>query len=419
MNRTRRKSTSPLKILLIILLLVGFSVGAFIFFNQEQASEETSGKANQSEENTSNGETDQNEDDEVAQNPYQTLTLAAVGDIMAHDDQLLSALDEAQGLYNFDPVFEEVQSHLSDADVTVGNFETTTAGTDQYPFAGYPLFNSPDELVDSLKTAGFDVLTTINNHTLDTGLNGMLRTLDVIQDRGISTVGTYKEEPDTRVLMKEVNGIKLAFIAYTESLNGLENRLSPTELETLVNKVDKEKMSEDIAYAKEQEADFIIAMMHWGPEYQREASSSQRELAQWLADQGTNIILGSHPHVIQESEWIKGAGQEHDTFVMYSMGNFISNQRKETLDNEHTEDGIIVELELQKDTKSGESTINAINYTPTWVYRYSDSGVAPFEYRILPAETYRENPLITDEFLPRLERSYYDTMKQLDQRVTH
>ncbi|RJE88441.1 CapA family protein [Paenibacillus sp. 1011MAR3C5] len=342
---------------------------------------------------------------------YESIHLAAVGDIMFHNAQLESAR-VATGGYDFKPVFEQVKPIIEAADIAIANFETTTAGTDPYKHQGYPRFNSPDEAVDALKEAGFDILTTANNHSLDTGKQGVTRTLDTIQSRGLATVGTYATRPDTRVLLKEVKGIKLAFLSYTESLNGLESLMTPEELDAMVNKVDEAKIQEDVAYAKAQGADLILASLHWGNEYEREPSTGQVNLAQRLSSFGVDIILGSHPHVIQKSEWQQSG--DRNTFVVYSMGNFISNQRQETLDNVFTEDGVIVQFEIRKDKQTGATEIHKVDYVPTWVYRDMEPGQQTFAYRILPAEDYSNSLELSDAFKARIERSYQDTMSQMD-----
>ncbi|MDQ0063357.1 CapA family protein [Paenibacillus harenae] len=345
---------------------------------------------------------------------YVTIQLAAVGDIMFHNSQLESARNDS-GSYDFKPVFEEVKPIIGGADVAIANFETTTAGKDKYAYSGYPRFNSPDEAVDALQAAGFDVLTTANNHSLDTGKSGIIRTLDTIRNRGIDTVGTYANQTESRVLMKEVKGIRLAFLSYTEHVNGLESMLTADELDAMINVADEQKMKEDIAYAKAQGADLVVASVHWGNEYEREPSSSQEGLARMLADSGVDIILGSHPHVIQRSEWLDANGEAKDkTFVIYSMGNFISNQRAETLDNAYTEDGVIVRFEIRKDMATNETTISKVDYVPTWVYRDKEPGGQAYTYRVLPAEGYKDNKSVSDAFKARMERSYKDTMSQMD-----
>ncbi|MFD0675168.1 CapA family protein [Cohnella sp. GCM10027633] len=342
----------------------------------------------------------------------ETITLSAVGDIMFHQTQLDSGYNEASGTYDFKPFFEEVKPIIESADLAVANFETTTGGTDEYAHMGYPRFNSPDESIDALRYAGFDVLSTANNHSLDTGRNGVVRTLEQIHRRELDTVGTYAGKPESRVLLKTVKGMKLAFLSYTESMNGLESSLAPAERDTMINVIDKEKIKQDIADAKALNADFVIAFMHWGVEYAREPSAAQRELATWMAEAGVDIILGSHPHVIQPLETIE-AGDGRRTYVAYSMGNFISNQRTETLDNPYTEDGVIIRFVLRKDRKTGHAAIEKVEYVPTWVNRRQVTGHDGYEFTVVPARMNAGSDTRTDEEKSRMRRSYTDTTAQM------
>ncbi|MCC3373658.1 CapA family protein [Cohnella sp. REN36] len=347
-----------------------------------------------------------------ASEDYTEITLAAAGDIMFHDTELKSGYDKTTKRYDFRSFFADVKPILSAADLAIANFETTTGGLEAMPYMGYPRFNSPDETIDAVRDAGFDVLTTANNHALDTGSQGIVRTLEQIHKRGIDTVGTYAKRPDTRVLMKDVQGIKLAFLSYTESTNGLENTLTPEELDTMINVVDERKIKEDIAYAKAQKADLIIAVMHWGNEYEREPAARQQNLAKQLVGEGVDLILGSHPHVIQKSERSSAGG--HEGFVIYSMGNFISNQRLETLDNAYTEDGIILNFRIRKNKASNETTIRKVDYVPTWVYRDKEQGQSTYAYKILPITDFLENDELSAAYKQRMQRSYQDTMAQMD-----
>jgi len=224
MRLTRRKPKSKIPIIILcilIIVLIIFCIGYFLL--KEPLSDkniELYRSETEQDDLTDQGEDtkddiDQNEKD----NPYINIQLATAGDIMFHDDQLASAYDEQTKTYDFTPFFQDVKNILSTADLTIANFETTTAGPDK-AYTGYPQFNSPDEVVDAIKDAGVDVLTTVNNHSLDTGSDGLKRTVKTIQERGIDTVGTYAKKPSSRVLIKEIEGIKFAIIAYTESTNG-------------------------------------------------------------------------------------------------------------------------------------------------------------------------------------------------------
>lgn len=357
------------------------------------------------EKNSRDVEQEEVEDKEI------TINLSAVGDIMFHDAQLESAYDEENDTYHFIPVFEEVKPILSNADITIGNLETTLAGPER-GFSGYPLFNSPDETIDAIKNAGFDILTTANNHSLDTGIDGLQRTIKVLREKGIDFVGTADNEDQSRVLIKDVDGIKLAFLAYTESTNGLGDQYSNDQLHRMLNVMEKENIMQDIEEAKSLDADLIITYMHWGTEYMEEPNEKQIEYAHMLAEAGVDIILGSHPHVIQPSEVIET--DDHETFVVYSMGNFISNQRQETVGNNRTEDGIIINFDITKNKQTNETFIENVEYVPTWVYKHNENGQSKYTYRILPIEQSLSNAEISDAFKSRMENSLKTTNAKMD-----
>ncbi len=340
------------------------------------------------------------------------LLLAAIGDLMFHDDQLISAYDEEKDRYDFKPMFSDVKPILSDADVTLANFETTLGG-EAIGFKGYPQFNSPDEVVDAIKDAGVDIVTTANNHILDTKKEGLFRTLEVLEEKGVKSVGTYINSDRSRILIHEEKDIKIAILAYTSVMNSSGREYPEDELHTMVNFLTEENINRDIKEAKEKKADLIIALVHWGVEYEREPSEEQIKYANLLAEKGVDLILGSHPHVIQPTDTIKT--NEKDVFVIYSMGNFISNQRVETLgkDFAHTEDGIILLFDIEKDLTTKEAKVKAVDYIPTWVYKEENPETKKPEYRVLPIEPFLTSDEIKDSFKKRMENSYEATMSQI------
>lgn len=340
------------------------------------------------------------------------LLLAAIGDLMFHDDQLISAYDEEKDRYDFKPMFSDVKPILSDADVTLANFETTLGG-EAIGFKGYPQFNSPDEVVDAIKDAGVDIVTTANNHILDTKKEGLFRTLEVLEEKGVKSVGTYINSDSSRILIHEEKDIKIAILAYTSVMNSSGREYPEDELHTMVNFLTEENINRDIKEAKEKKADLIIALVHWGVEYEREPSEEQIKYANLLAEKGVDLILGSHPHVIQPTDTIKT--NEKDVFVIYSMGNFISNQRVETLgkDFAHTEDGIILLFDIEKDLTTKEAKVKAVDYIPTWVYKEENPETKKPEYRVLPIEPFLTSDEIKDSFKKRMENSYEATMSQI------
>ncbi len=347
-----------------------------------------------------------------------TVNLKATGDIMFHPSQLDGAYDPATKTYDFRNSFKAVKELFLNADIAIGNFEGTTAGNSVYAYQGYPLFNAPDEVLDAIKEAGFDVLSTVNNHCLDTRKAGVIRTIEQIKARGMDTVGTYVSKPETRVLMKDVKGIKIAFLAYTEMVNGLESTMNPEDLDSMINIINEEKIFEDIAYAKRKNADIIIASMHWGDEYARVQAGRQEVLADKLLSSGVDIILGSHPHVIQPAQRLEYDGKTK--YVIYSMGNFISNQRIETLVpygigeeiSKYTEDGVIVDINIEKNGETGEVTIKDVGYIPLWVYKGTTSD-GNTEHVVYPIMEYIESSDINDKAKARMQRSLNDTAMQM------
>lgn len=418
-NRMRRRRNNLLILgTIFIFLLIG--IGLFIVINHQKGERDLPNNHPTAEENEIQQENDEldstqpslsNEEDEEDQEIQ--VKVMAIGDLMFHQEQLNSAYDEETDTYDFKAMFEDVRPILTQADMTLANFETTVSG--QEPYAGYPRFNSPDAVVDAIQYAGVDVLTTANNHMLDTGKDGLKRTVKVLRESGFDTVGAYETAEESRVLFREVEGIKFAMIAYTESTNGLGKQYPKDELDSMLNLMEKDRILEDIVEAKDQDADFIIALMHWGVEYAEEPNEKQREFAEMMAEAGVDLILGSHPHVIQPSEIIEMTDRE--TFVIYSLGNFISNQRRETLGEgfEPTEDGLIIEFTIGKELQTEKTRILNVHYIPTWVYRDKEENETKYTYRVLPIE----NTLLTEEisevYKERMEHSYEATVSKMIQ----
>lgn len=321
------------------------------------------------------------------------IWLAATGDIMFHSPQVKAAYSSAADTYDFKKSFANVAPYLKAADYTLGNFETTTAGREK-GFSGYPAFNAPDETLDAIKWAGYDFLTTANNHCLDRGIFGVERTIEQMRLREIAQSGTFlQHETDApRYYTTTVKGIKLAIFAVTYGCNGLEQTLSQAALDQAVNLIDESKMAETLQAIEASDVDQTIVFVHWGSEYRRTPTEDQEALAKKLVDWGADIILGSHPHVVERSEILYHEGSPK--YVIYSMGNFISNQSRQTLTSignaKYTENGVIVYLRL---TKSKEGTaLTAVRHMPTWVFRSN-----ALKYVILPIEkqaSYAETPAI-------------------------
>ncbi len=309
------------------------------------------------------------------------VTVAAAGDIMVHSPQFHSAFAPETGTYDFSRHFMEISPYLQQADLTVANLETTLTGP-AYAYSGYPRFNSPPELAGNLREAGFDLLFTANNHSLDYGETGVLNTIAHLEEAGLDFVGTARN-PEERADGYRVNlqQIELAFFAYTYGTNGIP---VPRGKDYLVCLIDEGQIVADIQRAKEnQGADAVIIALHWGQEYQRLPTPQQRQLARRLIDAGADVIVGTHPHVIQPVEWMET--EHHQGLVFYSLGNFISNQR-----NRYRDSGIIVYFTIKKDLVLQQTTVSLAHMEPTWVLRKNQLG--PDRYAILPV-----NPLLLQE----------------------
>ncbi|MGE4289126.1 MAG: CapA family protein [Salinivirgaceae bacterium] len=284
-----------------------------------------------------------------------TLTLLFMGDIMGHDSQITSAR-QTDGSYDYNPVFEYLSPLISETDVAIANLEVTLAGP---PFKGYPQFSSPDALGLALKNAGIHYLVTANNHSVDRGKKGLERTLDQLDSLGIQHTGTFRspaEKTKQPFLWIEQKGFRLALINYTYGTNGI-----PVHPDNHVNLIHRDSLSNDIAKAKAAKPDKVIVLLHWGNEYQRQPNKNQIDLASHCFNAGADIIIGSHPHVIQKSEWYSDNLNNNESFITYSLGNFISNQRKQ-----FTDGGQMIKLTLQRDTNN--CYISESGYLLTWVY---------------------------------------------------
>lgn len=310
-----------------------------------------------------------NEEEVIVEKPKE-VHISAVGDVMMHLPQIQSG-KQTDGTYDFRPFFKEIKQKLSEADITFANFETTLRGT-AIPYQGYPRFNAPDEIILALKDAGVDVLSTANNHSMDTGTEGVIRTYQRIKELGLNPVGTAPSVDERREVIIEKNGIKVAFLAYTEMTNGIP---VPKDKPYLVNLIDIEQIKEDIANAKQRGAEYILVSLHFGLEYHRQPSEKQIQIAHQVLEAGADAILGSHPHVLQPIQEVTIDGKKK--VIIYSMGNFISNQK-----DKYTDEGVIVDLHIQKNPQNQEVELTNVTYLPTLTHKYYANG--RLNYRVIP-----------------------------------
>lgn len=286
-----------------------------------------------------------------------TTSLGAIGDLLIHDWVYEDAKRESD--YDFKPMLTQVKDLLIKPDVLLANQETVLGGV-EIGLSSYPSFNSPQEVGDAFIDAGVDIVSTANNHTLDRGEKAILSQIDYFNRVGLPYVGSFKDPEDQQILrVLNKNGIKLAFLSYTYGTNGIP---VPKGKDHLVNLIDQEKMKAEIHRAKAA-ADVVVMSMHWGNEYQRLPSPQQKELAQFLVNEGADIILGHHPHVLQPMEWLQDQNGR-PAFVVYSLGNFLSGQMRDYKDI-----GGLATIDIVKSVDKSGVTIELKNptFSPTFV----------------------------------------------------
>ena len=358
------KKTNKILICSVSFLLIVFVLIAVFYYFKNQSDYnnlvETSKQELEKEQEEANKNANNNSEDKPSDISF---TLSAIGDIMCHNTQYIDAYNADTDTYDFSYVFENISLYTKTADICIGNLETTFAGED-VGYSSYPTFNTPDELAYELKDIGVDVLSTAGNHALDKGFDGLSRTIDVLNDADISHLGTYKsKEEQDKTLIKYVKGLKIALINYTYGTNGIP---VPSDKQFCVNLIDENLMKEQIDRAKQEEPDIIIACMHWGTEYKTTQNSTQEDLADFLFKNGVDIILGTHPHVLEPMEKRTVTledGTTKDGFVIYSLGNFIADQNAE-----YTRDSIILNLDITKHS-DGNVTIDNYDYVPIYMYK--------------------------------------------------
>jgi len=293
-----------------------------------------------------------------------TFSMAVTGDIMCHNTQYTDAYDATTKTYDFSYVFDDIKYYIQTADIAIGNLETTFAGAER-GYTSYPTFNTPEALAYNLKSVGFDMLSTANNHSLDKGYSGLESTINFLDDADLSHTGTFNsEESQNTIIYKNIKGVKIAFLSYTYGTNGIP---VPKGKEYCINLIDKDLIKSHIELAKQGEPDLICVSMHWGEEYRTTPTKEQESLVDFLFENGVDIILGNHSHVLEPMEKktiTLEDGTTKDVFVIYSLGNFISGQVKEL-----TKDTAILNLKITKHGDTGNITIDDVNYTPLYMYK--------------------------------------------------
>ena len=360
-----------------------------------------------------------------------TASICAQGDLLMHKPifDSKSVVARSDGSYDFSSIFKYFSDTVQSYDYAVANLETTFGG-DAFPYQGNPAFNCPDPFLPSVVDAGYDMLLTANNHSYDTLMTGITRTLENVRAAGLGTLGTRLSEEEDRYTIVEVNGIKIGMICYTYS-SGLSsegvprlNGNSPVENEQLVNwfyNRNPEKMYSEVetilADMEEEGIDASMLFIHWGNEYELTENGFQNQQAQALCDLGIDVIVGGHPHVVQPVELLSGTEDpDHKTICIYSLGNAVSNQRHGNIPacpTAHTEDGILFEITFEK-YSDGNVYVQWANILPTWVNMHYDNGGR--EYNMLPLDIEKEDQWqaefnLSDAAFGSAQRSYDRTRK--------
>ena len=300
-----------------------------------------------------------NSSQELKPDSLQEINVCVVGDLMCHKQQITNA--KKGDKYDFSEYYEFVKGYISQADYAIGNLELTCAGKER-GFSGYPSFNAPDEYVDALKGAGFDFLVTSNNHSMDLGEKGLLRTIEQIKRNQLGYTGTFETKRDhDSIRVVKIKGVNFAVLNYTYGTNG---SYPDKGHEYMLNVIDSAVITKEIFEAKKLNPDFIMVFFHFGAEYNPDPNDAQKNAVRWAHNAGANLIIGGHPHVVGPCEWLLPTKSNPDTgFVAWTMGNYVSNMTKR-----FTDAGVMITLKLKKNNNTNKKSVSA-EFVPTWVYK--------------------------------------------------
>lgn len=305
------------------------------------------------------------------------ISLGFVGDLMCHTPQMTNA-KQADGSYDFNPSFAEVKQFLSAPDIMIGNLELTFAGPKK-PYGGYPAFNTPDDYITAITNSGFDFLVTSNNHSMDTGEEGLQRTLKKVREAGLGSTGTFDSQRDRdSIRILSMNGISVAILNYTYGTNGA---YPSADHKYMLNVADSSLVKADVLKARSLNPDLVVVIYHWGVENVAKPIAKQDSMFHWAADHGADLVIGAHPHVVGPMNKFKTASNASldSGFVAWSLGNFISNQYWR-----YTDAGVILNISIEKNHTTGKKSLKETKVIPTWVYRAYDPALK--QHVIVPAE---------------------------------
>ncbi|MEI6602516.1 MAG: CapA family protein [Clostridia bacterium] len=328
--------------------------------------------------------------------------LTAVGDIILHQS-VIDGGKQKDGTYKYDAMFTYVAPYFKNSDYAIANYEGALNGP---PYSGYPTFGGPDAIAYGLKNAGIDMVTTANNHAYDRGFAGLVRTPTVFAKAKVAVIGTRAKSTDPHFKIASVNGIKIGFIGYTFETtgNGVNKALNGINLPTKANDLidsfnpyragrfaaNLKDMAARVKAMKKAKAECIVFVMHWGDEYQTVSNATEKKIAKFLADQGVDLIIGHHPHVIQEISVIHSTVSKKNTLVYYSTGNFLANMEFNTHNTKgYAEDAIIAKVEISRDA-AGKIKVTKGEYVGTYVYKDKTTGT--IKHKIIPVKAAIASP---------------------------
>nr|WP_083929985.1 CapA family protein [Leptospira yanagawae] len=328
------------------------------------------------------------------------MRILFVGDLMCHSSQISSYFDSKTKTYNSFKSFEYVADILQNANLTLGNLETTISDIPS-EFSGYPRFASPVGYVHGLKKAGFDIVSTANNHSADTGSKGIDTTIRSVLENGMVPIGTYYSYEDyqnRKDFIQDVNGIIIAIYNYTYSTNGI-----PVRDGRVVRLLSEEQIKIDVSFAKENGAHFIILWYHYGTEYSETPDKTQSKWVNLGFEAGADIIIGGHPHVVQKLDFFQDQKANEQRLVAYSLGNFLSAQNRK-----FTDGGVILSITLSLEL--GKELVKKIEKVQT-----KSVWVDPRNYTIIPIQNYkqREIPIQLPKHLEKRMMEYESYLKKI------
>ncbi|MDO4474386.1 MAG: CapA family protein [Eubacteriales bacterium] len=410
-----------LAVLILILMLLFFGCRAVVRgITGSDKKEQNENEQNQTTELQVEGKGD-------AESKEATAVITTAGDIVMHRPFLESSVYKTGDTYDYNSIFKYIKDDYNAADFTVLTTEFTMTDSE---YTGYPMFNSPPEIVSALKNNGIDMCLLGNNHIYDSGDDGLLQTIEVYEENDLLYNGIRKTEDENNYVVKDIGGIKVGFFDYVfetegETINGnyvsekgkaLINSFSESDPQKLYDGIEK-----NLKKMEDEGVEYTIVYLHWGVEYQTKENEYQDAIAQKLCDMGIDALIASHPHVIQPVDLLTSSSGDHQMLCCYAIGNHLSNQRTEYMDGlvyGYSEDGLIVSLTLHRD-KKGQITLEKTDFIPTWVYHNQSPDDT---YYILPLDNPDEIKSISklgnisedvDESLARTDSIIGDGVKKI------